>query len=278
MRSEGIKTEQEYLEILSAHIERLSKTCPVCGAPAKQRDKGVLGVYRCTNLQRKHNFNIFERTMFKNTKIGLANLLKILDCWVNGLRTKDIAWITKINKKSIYKILKRLSEYLIPKFYNRNEQIGGPGVIVEIDESKFGKVKYHRGHRVDGVWVLGMVERTIERKLVLVAVPDRRAETLLGIIDKYVHPESVIYTDCFASYNELRHWFLAHRTVNHSRFFVDPETGVHTNTIEGTWCGVKVNVPIRSRTAQLIPAHLVKIMIERAATTDPLNYLLNILL
>jgi len=34
-----------------------------------------------------------------------------------------------------------------------SEPIGGPGKVVEVDESKFGKRKYHRGHRVDGVWV-----------------------------------------------------------------------------------------------------------------------------
>ena len=39
--------------------------------------------------------------------------------------------------------------------------IGGDGVIVEIDESKFGKRKYNnRGHRVEGVWVVGGVEIT----------------------------------------------------------------------------------------------------------------------
>ena len=39
------------------------------------------------------------------------------------------------------------------------DKLGGPGMIVEIDEAKFGRRKYHRGCLVDGHWVLGGVER-----------------------------------------------------------------------------------------------------------------------
>ena len=45
-------------------------------------------------------------------------------------------------------------------FVSHPAVIGGQGVEVEIDESKFGKRKYNRGRVVDGHWVFGGMERT----------------------------------------------------------------------------------------------------------------------
>ncbi|CAB9519037.1 Inherit from opiNOG: protein Hydra magnipapillata [Seminavis robusta] len=84
-----------------------------------------------------------------------------------------------------------------------NYQIGGPGVEVEIDESKFGKRKYHYGHRVEGVWVFGGVERTPERKCFLVAVPDREKPTLEALVKDFILPGSIIVSDKFPSYEDL---------------------------------------------------------------------------
>ena len=47
------------------------------------------------------------------------------------------------------------------------QQLGGHGVVVEIDESKFGRRKYYRGHRVEGQWVFGMFERGTGRVVML---------------------------------------------------------------------------------------------------------------
>ena len=40
------------------------------------------------------------------------------------------------------------------------EMIGGLGIVVEIDGSKFSKFKHHRGkHCGDGSWVFGGIKR-----------------------------------------------------------------------------------------------------------------------
>ena len=46
-------------------------------------------------------------------------------------------------------------------------------------------------------------------------------------------------TDCWAAYLTLANHGFNHWAVNHSRAFVDPLTGAHTETIEGLWALVK---------------------------------------
>jgi len=38
------------------------------------------------------------------------------------------------------------------------DSLGGTGKVVEIEEGKFGKRKYARGHAIDGQWVFGGFE------------------------------------------------------------------------------------------------------------------------
>ena len=111
----------------------------------------------------------------------------------------------------------------------------GNRIIVEVDESKFGKRKSHKGHHVEGVWVVGGVERTPERKIFITTVEDRKKDTLHLILSNYIKEGSEIRTDCWKGYNGLaripcKHY--CHQTVNHAKEF-KTASGVHTNTIEG---------------------------------------------
>ena len=46
------------------------------------------------------------------------------------------------------------------QIYNKNRRIGGRNELVEIDESKIAKRKYNKGHKVEGVWVIGGIQRS----------------------------------------------------------------------------------------------------------------------
>ena len=124
-------------------------------------------------------------------------------------------------------------------FIDHPAVIGGPGAEVEIDESKFGKRKYNRGRMVDGHWVFGGMERVTE-ECFLVEVEHRDAATLLPLIQQYIRPGSVVYSDEWSAYNQLATTTgCQHLTVNHSLHFIDPNTGAHTQGVESMWSSCK---------------------------------------
>ncbi|GFW55467.1 putative transposase-like protein [Trichonephila clavipes] len=64
-------------------------------------------------------------------------------------------------------------------------------------------------------------------------------ECLLAVIKEWVLPGTTIISNCWASSNCLEYDGFQHLKVNHSLTFVCPVTGTHTNSIEGSWSGIK---------------------------------------
>ena len=105
-----------------------------------------------------------------------------------------------------------------------DQEIGGQGIIVEVDVTKMGKRKYNRGHRVNGVWVVAGVERTAERKMFLVAVENIDSETLTNIIMSHMKEGSIINTDTWKGYGSITlQTGLQHKTANLSKHYKDPQ-------------------------------------------------------
>lgn len=136
---------------------------------------------------------------------------------------------------------KDLRRLIMEDFLERQEyrgKIGGPGKIVQIDKSKFGKRKYNRGRHTDGHWVLGMIENGSEDLRLALCPNNKRGEPdLLSIILKHVAPGTEIHTDCWKAYDNLDREGYVHKKVNHSDSdnpFVSAE-GIHTNRIESSW-------------------------------------------
>ena len=78
-----------------------------------------------------------------------------------------------------------------------SEPMGGPGVEVEINESKFGKRKCRRGWQVEGRWVFRCKEKNDKSKTFMVPEDNRKKKALIPTIQKYIKPGSIIHSDCW---------------------------------------------------------------------------------
>ena len=142
---------------------------------------------------------------------------------------------------SIAKYKRYYMQLLASDLDDEDAVIGGQDVIVEIDESKLGKRKYDRGHRVNGVWILVGVEETPERRMFIESIADRSAATILEVISRHVRAGSRIRADCWKRCLNLPTLGMSHETVNHSMHFRYPELPASTQillrerTMESRW-------------------------------------------
>ena len=208
-------------------------------------------------------------SFFGNMNLSCSTVLHLAWIWLGNNPARFMELTAGSHPQTICNLRERLRQLVSDSVEAEDVMIGGDGVIVEIDETKLGKRKYNRGHRVEGVWVVGGVERTPERKVFLVSVPDRKADILTHIITKYVKPGSIIHTDLWKGYcrlSEMEEY--EHLTVNHSQGFKDPTTGVHTNTIEGTWNALKMQIKPRNRVKDGSEEHLWEFIWRRRHAAD----------
>ena len=77
----------------------------------------------------------------------------------------------------------------------------------------------------------------------MIPVKDRKQNTLIPLIQKWIHPGSIIHSDCWKSYNKLAKLGYTHVTVNHSKEFLNQENAACTNGIESDWRHAKVLMP-----------------------------------
>ena len=202
--------------------------------------------FRCRQCNKQQS--ITKGTIFENCSIPYDMVLLIAYHWLLKTPTTSIISITGLSSKTVCKYICKFEKIVSCMVENQNEKIGGEGIIVELDESKFGKRKYNKGHHVEGVWVVGGVERTNERKIFALSVTTRDKDILKSIISDHVLPGSIIYTDAWKAYvpaieelNANENMNFKHGIVNHKKEFKS-EDGVCTNTIEGNWNGLKCNL------------------------------------
>ena len=147
---------------------------------------------------------------------------------------------------------------------NNEMKLGGPGVIVEVDECHLHKRKYDRGQPLatGALWVVGLIERdaTGQRKSVFLSTRRRSADVLVPFIRENVARGSILISDEWKGYTDELEDHYERLKINHSEtygytiMYRGRRISVNTNHIEREWVEVRKitkNIPEDKYNAKL---------------------------
>ena len=199
-------------------------------------------------------------------KLPVGDVLEAIYYWSRKTSVKNTAYELGCEEKTIVDYFSYLREVCTVSLMERGENIiGGPGLTVEIDESKFFKNKYGKGRAaIDQKkgWVFGGICRET-KEFFMVRVPDRTKKTLLPIIHRHVKPGTTIMSDEWKAYYDLQMTY-EHKTICHKRNFVAPDNAyIHTQHVENLWRYAKKNLPQNSTSEDMKDSYLHEYMYRK---------------
>ena len=109
-------------------------------------------------------------TFFAEAKLSLYKALQFFYLWLSRTKVSTIQSINGLSSATLADY-GRYARQLVMNAIDES--------IVEVDESKFSRRKYKRGHHVASKkWIFGGIERTPERKFFAIVVDGQSTETL----------------------------------------------------------------------------------------------------
>lgn len=186
---------------------------------------------QCTRYQARTT--IRKNSFFEKSKLPLKTWIHVLYLWSKNTSEVDLCHQVGISKNTAVDCYSFLREICKIYFDKHPIRLGGPGHIIQIEESCFSpKSKGKHISSKKQIGVFGILD--IASKLsYMQIVKDRTAETLLPIIQKIVIPGSIIYADQWRAYKNLQ--YATAQAASHSLNFVDPETITYPHNIEPYW-------------------------------------------
>jgi transposase-like protein len=235
------------------HLETLlwpeGPICPHCGNSHPDRIKKLAGkstrpgVYKCNECRKP--FSVTVGTVFERSHIPLHQWVYAVHLYTSskkGFSAHQLHRSLRVTYKTAWFMAHRIREAMRD---TTPSAMGGPGKIVEADETYSGKLETPRKSKQRGDRpyirrkktgmgtkraVLGLVERG--GKVRTFHIETATKSDIGRVVRTNVSRESVLHTDGSKLYTALGAEFAAHETVTHSvgEYVRDH---VHTNTIEG---------------------------------------------
>ena len=138
------------------------KNCNKCSSKMEIKTRSdILDGYSwyCVNKECKSRISIRHKSWFAKSRLSLKQIITIIFCWCYEMTQKLTMREVSINKNTAVDWFSFMRCICVDILEIHSEQLGGPGKIVEIDESAFGKRKYNRGKRRKTYWIFGGIER-----------------------------------------------------------------------------------------------------------------------
>lgn len=214
----------------------------------------------------------FKDSWFTKMKFSIQKACKLIATCLciqsprNSFAQKEF----NLSKPTIVKCYKKVRSVIEMWWIKgKTRKIGGHNKIIEVDEAVFGFRKMFRGRRSRNLWVVGGVERG-SSKAFLVVIPNRKRDTLVNVIKRYVRKGSIIITDCWRGYHRLEAEGYRHKKVNHSKNFVNPDDGSYTQNVERMWRDVREWLPRYGYRTKSLQSYLYFYLFHREIEYDDL--------
>jgi transposase-like protein len=236
---------------IEARIWPDGPVCPHCGNADSSRITKMagkttrIGLHKCNECRKP--FTVKMGTVFESSHVPLRLWLQAIHLLCSskkGISSNQLHRVLGVTLKTAWFMSHRIREAMKDGSLG---PMGGPGEIVEIDETVIGKVDGAPKKIVGGRSGFRNVAFTlVERggRSRTFHVEGVTMATLLPIIRANVDPRSTVMTDELASYQHLGKEFARHASVTHSAeeyvrytnalmFPSGKPYTVHTNTVEG---------------------------------------------
>lgn len=227
---------REYLEQLRWADGVVCPHCGVIDGHYKLQGKSTRpGVYKCGSCSEQ--FTVTVGTVFERSKIKLNIWLQavhLMSASKKGISAKQLERMLGVSYKTAWFMAHRIREAMTPASYTK---MGGPGSVVEADETYWGNNKAAKVQRGAKMKIVSLVERETGQKRSF-HIANVTSETARAVLKSQVHTETHLMTDESNIYTKVGREFKEHSTVNHGKKEY-ARGNATTNTVESSFAILK---------------------------------------
>jgi transcription elongation factor Elf1 len=129
--------------------------CPSCGISMNLVLTEAKKVFRCPKFACGHReLSCRVGSVFHNSALKTRKIMGLARCWLKGETHGMAVLASGLKKRTVSSWYAAFRELVLCNKTNWSKPIGGPGVVVEVDETLLGRRKNNRGHHVEGAWII----------------------------------------------------------------------------------------------------------------------------